>query len=65
MKVKVTEVTVGQSVKGNLVSGFHTVAAIKANASHLQNTSTQLTFVNEDGVEFFVGRISAKATLAA
>lgn len=63
MKVKVTEIEIGNVVKGNLVSGFHTVAKIGTSAAELRNTSTSYSFFDVDGKEFFIGRVNAKATL--
>ena len=63
-KVQVIDVKIGDAVRGNLIPGTHVVAAIRTGAAHLKNTSTQYTFVNADGAEFFIGRVNAKATLA-
>ena len=64
-KVQVAEIKVGDVVKGLsfMKAGFHTVAEIRSNASHMKNTSTELRFIDADGDEFFVGRMNAKATI--
>ena len=64
MKIRVDEVTEGQTVKGNLIGGTHVVAEIKTRTNILRNTSTEYSFYNDKGQEFFVGRMSAKATVA-
>lgn len=63
VKVPVTEIIEGATVKGNLIGGFHVVTRIVIRTAVLRNTSTSYSFYNEADEEFFIGRINAKATL--
>lgn len=64
-KIRVDAVTIGQTVKGNLGQGSHLVASIKQDALSCRGgaSASVLLFFNAAGVEFFAGRISAKATI--
>lgn len=65
IKIQVTEVIEGMTIKGNLVGGFHTVATIKTGSTQgMRNgTASEYSFLNAEGVEFFVGRVNAKAVI--
>jgi len=64
MKIRVDEVQVGQTVKGNLVGGAHVVFRVTSEGMQMRTSDAKvLTFWNEAGEEFFVGRVYAKATL--
>jgi len=66
MKIRVDEVQIGQTVRANLAGGFHKVARIVTGGANMRSaTATTLSFYNEDGEEFFIGRVYAKATIQA
>lgn len=65
VKIRVDEVTIGQTVRGNLGEGSHKVAEIKVDGLTARGGSQRrsLLFLNDKGVEFFVGAVAAKATI--
>lgn len=63
-KVNVAEVKVGDTVKGNLISGDHTVAKITNPSTTLKNNHVTYEFHDADGKTFFVGNKNAKATVS-
>ncbi len=64
-KVQVTEITVGQTIHGNLVMGTHEVARIEiATTDGLRNKSSEYQIFNAEGEMVFIGRINSKVRLA-
>jgi hypothetical protein len=63
-KVATHEVKIGQTVKGNLIAGNHEVTEIRTRGSQMRNASTEYSFYNASGEEFFIGRTNSKATLS-
>lgn len=65
IKLRADEVTTGMTVEANMVDGAHVVTEIKVIGMTMRAgvTAKALAFYNADGVEFFVGRLYAKATV--
>ena len=63
VKVRVTEVEIGQTVKGNLIGGSHVIAKIDNGTMELRNTQTTYKLYNEAGEMFFIGNGNSKVTL--
>lgn len=64
-KIKASEVTTGQTVKANMMTGSHVVAEIRTGYMKVRGgvTAETVELYNAEGKLFFIGRLYAKATI--